>query len=119
MDTNEQEKIQVEPLTEVYVDGSDIQSIRDFFEHFTIPLPDYLEVALKDFESTIMAGNAEKDVLLQKQNAVRVELCRSMVESESAVFKNPLLDVVIQNSQNILFNAKFDEQVKEHLNTDE
>ena len=44
MDTNEQEKIQVEPLTEVYVDGSDIQSIRDFFEHFTIPLPDYLEV---------------------------------------------------------------------------
>lgn len=118
MDTNEQEKIQVEPLTEVYVDGSDIQSIRDFYEHFGILLPDYLETALKNFESASTSG-AEKETMLQLQNCVRVELCRSMVESESAVFKNPLLDVVIQNSQNILFNAKFDEQVKEHLKKDE
>ncbi len=118
MDSKEQEKIQVEPLTEVYVDNSDIQSIRDFFEHFTIALPDYLENAMADFETAI-TKNEDKDVLLQKQNAVRVELCRAMVESESPVFKNPLLDVVIKNSQNILFNAKFDEQVKEHLKKDE
>jgi hypothetical protein len=117
MDTNEQEKIQVEPLTEVYVDGSDVQSIRDFYEHFSINVQDYLETALTDFEKAVQ-NNADKDVLIQKQNEVRVALCRSMVESESAVFKNPLLDVVIKNSQNILFNAKFDEQVRETLKKD-
>lgn len=119
MDNNEQEKIQVEPLTEVYVDSSDMQSIRDFYEHFKIQMPSYLEDALKSFETISAASPSDKTAMLDAQNKVRVELCRSMVESESEVFKNPLLDVVQSNSQEILFNAKFDEQVREVLQKDE
>ena len=115
---SDSEKIQFEPLTDVYIDGSDVQSIRDFFEHFSIPLPETLEAVCKAFERGIKA-EADKNELLRLQNDVRVELCRTMVESESKVFKNPLLDVVIKNSQNILFNAKFDEQVRETLKKEE
>lgn len=126
MDRSTENNFQVESLTEVVTDLEDCKNVRDFFTHFKIHMPDYLNSAIVNYEAVLETTRSftkeEKTVskkLLEAQNIFRVSLCKAMVESDHPLFKDELFKTVIGNSEEVVFCANFDEQIGEALTSTE
>lgn len=126
MENSSENNLQVEPLDEINTDQEDCNNVRDFFYHFKIDMPEYLENAISEYETALKQSNAivkedyNKDRgLIEAQNVFRVSLCRAMVESDHPLFKDELFKTVIANSDKVVFTANFDKQISEALSVDE
>lgn len=118
--------LSVKPLSTLNIEADDARNVREFFNHFELKIPDYLDTALKNYENQYDAfkkggGKTESPTgeILDAQNQVRVQLCRAMVEHESPVFKDDLFKVVIENSKQIAFAAFFDKELEDELKKNE
>lgn len=114
--------LSVKPLSTLNIEADDARNVREFFNHFELKIPDYLENALKNYEVGYEAfkksggkSDAPTPDILYAQDQVRVQLCRAMVEHESPVFKDDLFKVVIENSKQIAFAAFFEKELEAEL----
>lgn len=103
--------VQFTPLTEMCIDLDDIKNIKDFFNHFSIPVPDKLNSAMAQFEQALQEDTYINE-LIKLQNNVRVQLCTTICETDVPLFKDQLFSEVIENAKNIAFISNFDDQLE-------
>ena len=94
----------------VVISNEDVKNVRDFFMNFKIDMPDALVEVLNDFQ----ASNS-----FENQVRVKAELCKLMVSSSHPLFKDDLFSQVIDNSQKVVMEAKFQEDLVAVLRKEE
>ena len=109
MESQEQKK-------EVVISEDDIKNVRNFFNQFNSPIPDYLEKSLLDFTSNPDAYTIEQ------QGQLKVSIARGLLDAKEGgsdllkdILANEVWDGVMTNCQEAHFNAQFDETVVEEL----
>jgi hypothetical protein len=110
--SNNKQEVEFHPLKEMCIDIDDIKNIRDFFNHFSIPMDDKLEAAMVDLETALKESNKFEELLV-KQNNVRVRLCVVLWESQSPLFQDEIFKEVRDNAKHIAFIGNFEDQLKE------
>lgn len=113
-DENSNEGVCLTDLTDVYLDADDVGNIRTFFDHFEIPVTDYLDKEIKLFETAARAGEP-KERLVALQNDLRAALCATIVESKHPLFTDDLFSVVRENAKQVAFLKHFDQQSNTEL----
>jgi hypothetical protein len=99
-------KVNIEKLKEVKIDPSDAEAVLDFWHHFELHVPDYLDNALKSF-----VANPNVDT----QDQFRGALCQAINEGKEDIFQDELFKAIRESSDKVLFNFKFHQQLEENI----
>lgn len=87
----------------VNISKEDAKNVKDFFSHFNITFPDYLDNCLKSIESA-------SEITQFHWTDLRVNLARALAEnSEHDLLKDELFEEVIPNCQKVWFDQQFKE----------
>lgn len=88
---------------EVTISKEDVKNTRDFFQHFNINMPEYLNSVLTQIENA-------SEITPELQFEMKVQVARSMVENrEHELLKDQLFDEVIPNCEKVWFDQQFQE----------
>jgi len=99
-------EVNVHKLTNLKIDPSDAKGVLDFWLHFDLHLPDYLQKA---------ADNFEQNPNVDTQDTFRGALCKALHEGKEDVFQDDLFKAIRQNSDKVLFNYQFLEQLEDQI----
>ena len=92
-----------EPESNVTISKEDVKNTRDFFKHFNIPLPVYLENVLQVIDS------AEK-ISVEQQANMKTMISRALVENrDHDLLKDELFEEVLPNCEKEWFDKQFEE----------
>ena len=90
-----------EEKEKVVINSEDIKNIEDFFNHFRIPIPPFLQEQLDVFKQD------PEGYTVEKQLRLKAELAHAMVESDHELLKDDLFKPVIQNCEKEWFETQF------------
>ena len=93
----------------VAISSEDVKNIRDYFKHFDITLPDYLEQALVQFDG---------DQSMINQKFLKMKLCAAILESKHESFQNKMFDQVKDTSKQALYDLQYEFDVNDVLGQD-
>lgn len=90
----------------MYLSGEDVKNIRDFYDHFEIPMPDHLKTALANFESDQSYAN---------QEALKLATCLAINESTHEVFTDEMFANIRADTASIAFDMSFEQGMQDIL----
>lgn len=101
-----------EETNKVVINQEDIKNIEDFFNHFRIEIPSYLQTELEVFK------NDPNNYTYDKQCKLKTELAHAIVSSDHELFKDDLFANVIKNCNKEWFDAQFDRDLVDTFTDD-
>ena len=87
--------------TKVVVSAEDIKNIEEFFSHFRIDIPAYLQTQLDVYRA------APDEYTLDKQKLLRAELAHAIVSSDHELMKDGVFTNIVENCDKEWFDAQF------------
>lgn len=96
-------------LTEIVINKEDVDNIENFFKHFSIELPKYLQ---EQFSTYRESGDKYS---LADQQRLKEELCKALALSEHELLKDELFSSVISRCEDVWFHAQFTRDLEESL----
>ena len=93
----------------VVVNQEDIQNIEDFFKHFRIPIPNYLQQQIDVFKQD------PNNYTYDKQCVLKSELAHAISESDHELFKDELFSNVIKNCAKEWYDTQFNRDLESAL----
>lgn len=87
----------------VTITKEDVKNTRDFFKHFSINLPKYLDSALSSIE-------AVDEITVEHQANLKTMIARALVENrDHELLKDELFEEVLPNCQKEWFDKQFEQ----------
>lgn len=99
---------------QVTITSEDISNIKTFFEHFQIPLPDYLSNELGVFEQKGSSYTYDDQLKLKNEMAHALVECFPNHE----ILKDELFEPVIKNCEKAWYEEQFNRDIEKHLAVD-
>jgi len=97
----------------VLINQEDIKNIEDFFNHFRIEIPNFLQAELDVFK------NNPDEYNLDKQAKLKSELGHAIISSDHELFKDDLFVNVMKNCNKEWFDTQFDRDINNTFSIDE
>lgn len=97
----------------VVVNQEDVKNIEDFFNHFRIPIPDFLKTQLDKFK------NSPESYTYDDQCLLKTELARAIASSDHELFKDELFTNVLNNCSKEWYDAQFNRDLEEALSDED
>ncbi len=92
----------------VVLTQEDMRNVREFFNHFNITIPTYLDKIIKRVES-------EETITLESQKIFKTILARTISESEHELFKDSLFEEIIPECEKEWYDAQFRQDFEEAM----
>lgn len=86
----------------------DVKAIREFFNHFKIPVREQLTAALAAFE---------KEQTFKNQEYLKKVVAHEMITSKHEAFLDPMFKNVYKVSEEVTYSTQFDKDLEEVLVT--
>lgn len=90
----------------MYLSLEDAKNIRDFYEHFEVPVTDLLKSALENFE---------KEQTYENQEALKLATVLSVSESQHEVFVDEMFVNIRKDTADIAYEMTFERDMQEML----
>lgn len=103
MTQDKKEFLRIEPLTRMAIEIDDADAVIDFWHHFELEVPEYLQKAADDFL---------KSPNLTTQNIFRVALCKAISEGKEPIFKDEVFLAIKKNTDKVVFHAEFSQELE-------
>jgi uncharacterized protein (DUF1786 family) len=84
----------------VVLTQEDMRNVREFFNHFNIDMPEYLD-------KTILSVEKENEITLQSQKNFKTSLVRAISESNHELFKDSLFEEIVPECEKEWYEAQF------------
>jgi hypothetical protein len=97
----------------VVVGNEDIKNIEEFFDHFHIPIPQYLRDELDKFKNNPGAYTVDM------QKKLKTELAHAVVSSDHELLKDEVFGRIINNCDKEWFDTQFNRDLEDALTDDE
>lgn len=104
---------QEEEVNKVVINQEDIKNVEDFFNHFRIEIPKFLQAELDVFKDDPESYN------LDKQAKLKSELAHAIVSSDHELFKDDLFVNVMKNCNKEWYDTQFDRDINDVFSSDE
>jgi len=91
------------------VSGEDIKNIEEFFSHFRIPVPDYLQEQLEVFKAD------PNTYTMDKQKMLKSELAHAIVSSDHELMNDGVFANICQKCDKEWFETQFDRDLEDGL----
>lgn len=95
-----------EDVKKCVISSSDCQSALDFFNHFEIPLPTDLQVALDGFKA---------DETVPNQEELKFQLCKAIATTDHEAFKDEMFEKIVAECKNVVYAMQFDKDLENTL----
>ena len=95
-----------EAENKVNITEEDTNNIRKYTKHFTVPLPEEFEEALKEFDATQS---------FESQQEIKRQICHWMKESQHKSFTDPMWDAPRKEGERIEDELEFEYQLTQLL----
>ena len=93
---------------EVVLTKDDIDNVETFFNHFGMPIPEYLKKMIKVFRD-------KDNPTLEDQKEFKAAISHATLTSEHDIMKNDVWTGVLVNCDEAYYNAQFDKELNEVL----
>ena len=93
----------------VVISSEDIKNIEEFFNHFRIPIPTYLQEQLNTYKT------APDEYTLDNQKTLKSELAHAIVSSDHELLKDGVFDNIISNCDKEWFETQFNRDLENEL----
>lgn len=91
----------------------DISNIENFFSHFKLPLPKYLQDQIDVWKSNPEGFNEDN------QKEMVAALSRAVLESDHEIFSNDVWKGILKECDETYYNSQFDKDLQEALSAEE
>lgn len=105
--SNETNEVAVKE-NKVVISPEDCNAALDFWRHFNIPIPDYLQ---KNFEKFSAEPNFEN------QELVKLGLVKAISETEHEAFKDEMFSKIVEECAGVTFDMQFDQDFENTVTT--
>lgn len=96
-------------LTKIVISAEDIKNIEEFFNHFRIEIPDFLQKQLDVF------NNNPNAYTLDDQKLLRAELAHAIVSSDHELMKDGVFSNIVANCDKEWFDTQFNRDFESDL----
>jgi Lhr-like helicase len=95
-----------QPESQVLVTPEECHAALEFWKHFKIPIPQSLADAVERFTN---------NPTLENQDILKLEICKSIAETDHEAFKVPMFEQIVQECANTAYNMQFDKDIEKVL----
>lgn len=97
-------------LQKIVITPEDCNAALDFWRHFNIPIPSYLQEAFDGFS---------KDPSFDNQEVMKLALCKAISETDHEAFKDEMFGQIVTETSSVTFEMQFDQDFEETVSTDD
>ncbi len=101
-----EEKLDQSVEEKVVLSSEDIKNVNEYFKHFSIPMPNYLEESLNKFNES---------QTLENQKFLKLQICKVLIESQHESFRDQMFDTVKETANKARYDLQFEFDVKDEL----
>lgn len=91
----------------------DINNVEEFFRHFSIPIPKYLQDQIDIYKANLSSYS------LENQERFKAELSRAIIESDHELLQDDIFSNIKHFCDEVWYNAQFERDLEEVLTDDE
>lgn len=107
--SDKEEAAEVTELEKIVISPEDCNAAIDFWRHFNIPIPSYLQDAIDRFS---------KEVTFANQEIVKLALSKSISETDHEAFKDEMFRKIVEETSAVTFEMQFDKDFEATVSVD-
>jgi len=107
---SEENNVTDDVVNKIAISNDDCDNVRKYCGHFGVDSSEGLEAALAGFI---------KDNSFENQQEVKLEICKWILDSAHASFKDSLWDAPKKAAEEVVFDLQFDKDLKDTLSEKE